>query len=395
MLKSFLLLNLILLTIISQVFAKSVEVEALAKKSDLTKDLSATDLLTLNAARQIVTSELETGKLDSKMFWEKIEQKKLSAGDELQLLRTVFDNISVNLLAPSDAEAALKDEKLTGIFKAELNDVKFKDLYFEISSNLGDTKFKTFYILANIDVDSGLSWEDIGVSKKESFAGVVVESWKKLLEKDFKGFEKISVLDRDFPKKPDTMNAQSVTLKWTSVIKRTSVNIPKNSASFLVTAQYILVSTKSNEVLAAFDFPVQKREFDTQNKKALSSSLASLVYNLFLSQSSKISTLLESVSRQGEMSNLEIGIKGKSTLTEIFAINSILQEHFKDIKLTSQMKSFSSDGSTLLIRAEGSIDKILDRLSLEGGKLPLNEQKLLLFNRQDKSFAILPKDSNN
>jgi hypothetical protein len=59
------------------------------------------------------------------------------------------------------------------------------------------------------------------------------------------------------------------------------------------------------------------------------------------------------------------------------------------------MKSYSSDGSVLIIRAEGSAEKILDSLSNGGANFPLNEQKVLLFNRADKSFAILPKEKNN
>jgi hypothetical protein len=34
-------------------------------------------------------------------------------------------------------------------------------------------------------------------------------------------------------------------------------------------------------------------------------------------------------------------------------------------------------------------------LSNGGANFPLNEQKVLLFNRADKSFAILPKEKNN
>jgi hypothetical protein len=59
------------------------------------------------------------------------------------------------------------------------------------------------------------------------------------------------------------------------------------------------------------------------------------------------------------------------------------------------MKSYSTDESSIIIRAEGTVEKILNSLSLDGGKYPLNEQKVLLFNRTDKTFAILPKESNN
>jgi hypothetical protein len=191
------------------------------------------------------------------------------------------------------------------------------------------------------------------------------------------------------------MNTKSLTLKWNSTLKKASTNIESKKAIFELSAQYILVNTKTGDVLNSFDFPLQKRELDTQNKKSLSSALASLTYNLLLSQSSKIQGIIEADGKGQEQSSLELKISSKAGLSEIYAINNLLQEKFQNIKLTSSMKSYSREGAVLNIRAEGSVDKILDSLSLEGGKFPLNEQKILLFNRTDKSFAILPKDSNN
>lgn len=394
-----LFLFIAILTLSSSLFAKTVELEVMANKSDVTANVNSEDLLILNGFRQAVTAELEDLKLDSKLYWSKVEEKKLSGSEELQLLKTFFDNVSLSFAAPLDAKEAKeaqKDEvKLSGKLKANLNSDKLKDHYLEIATGLGETKFKTFYILANIDIDSSMNWADVGVTQPENFSGAVIASWKKLIEKEFKSFEKVVVLDKDFANKPDYMNSKSVTLKWNSTYRKVFNNTEDKTAIYELSAQYILVNTKSGTVLSSFDYPTQKRELETQNKKGLSSALASLVYNLLPSQTSKISSLLESENKAPVQSQLEIKITTKTGLSEIFAINTLLQEKFKDIKLSSSMKSYSSDSASLLISAEGSETKILDSLSLEGGKFPLNEQKILLFNRADKSFAILPKDSNN
>lgn len=386
---------LLFLIFTSPLFAKTVELEVFANRSDVSKEMSGFDLLTINGLRQAITSELEDQKLDSKLYWEKLDQKKMSAVEELQFLKPFFENVVVSEASPPDAKEVLKEEKLRGSLKADLNIEKLKTSYIEVTTNLAETKLKTFYILASIDIDPNMSWEDLGVAKAENFSGVVIDSWKKLIEKEFKGFEKVVVLDKDFPTKPDYMNSKSVTLKWNSTFRKVFSSAEKKTASYELSAQYVLVSSKSGDVITSFDFPLQKRGLDVQDKKALSSSLASLVYNLLLSQTNKLSSLLEVEAKAGEQSHLDIKIITKTSLSEIFAINTFLQEKFKDIKLVSQMQSYSADGAILSIRAEGSIDKILDSLSLEGGKYPLNEQKILLFNRTDKSFAILPKDSNN
>jgi hypothetical protein len=384
----------------SAVFAKPVELAVIAKKSDVTKELNEETLLSLNGMFQAVTGGLEDLKLDSKNFWDKLEQKKLSNADEYEMLKPLFENVLLARPFPSDPKEGLKKEvspetKLEGTFKADLNTEKLRALYEEVVSNLAETKTKTFYILSNIDIDSSMTWDDVGVSEEKNFTGAVTDSWKKLIEKDFKGYEKVVVLDRDFATKPDYMNSQSVTLKWTSTFRKVFANTERKTANYELSAQYVLVNTKSDVVLTSFDFPLQKRELDTQNKKALSSALASLVYNLFYSQTSKLNSLLETAGNAKEQTSLDVKVTGMSGLSEIFAVNSFLQDKFKDIKLSSQMKSYASDGAILTLRAEGNTDKILDSLSLEGGKYPLNEQKVLLFNRADKTFAIIPKDSNN
>jgi hypothetical protein len=377
-------------------FAKDISLEVQALQSDVTTEMNGDQLLTLNGFRQAVTSELEDLKLNSELFWSKLDQKKLKPSEETAFLQTLFENISIAIAAPLDPnEPKAPGAKLTGNFKAVINLEKLKTTFLEITTDLAATRLKSFYLVALIDIDDSMTWEDVGVQKPESFKGVILESWNKLIEKEIKGFEKVVVLEKELSIKPDYMNPKSVTLKWTSTFKKVATDSENHSASYELSAHYVLQNTKSGLNLLAFDFPVQKRDFDIKNKKTLSSSMASLVYNLLLSQTSKINGIVEANAKTIEQAEVEIKIVSKSGLSEIFQINSLLQERFKDLKLSSQMKSYSSDGSVLIIRAEGSAEKILDSLSNGGANFPLNEQKVLLFNRADKSFAILPKEKNN
>lgn len=410
MLKTFVLSFLFLLASVANAEIKKLEQEVFAKKSEVTAEISSSDLLMLNGIQLILTSELENLKLDSKLFWEKLEQKKYSSSDELKELKPLFTDLLVSefVAGPTAAPAGASstsgatgekpavevDDKITGSLKAELDLDKLKNFYDQLINNLEATKIKTFYILSDIGLSGGtMTWEDLGVSKAENFIGVIVDSWTKLAQKEFKSFEAVMPLEKDFSKKPDYMNSKSVTLKWNSTFKKTGVDEQKKTAFYELTAQYVLVNTKSGSVLTSFDFPIQKREFNTQNTKALSSSLASLVYNLLLSQTSKIQGVLES---QGsvERSRVELKLLGAG-LSDIYSLNSLLQEKLKEFKAQASMKSYSSGEATILLDAEASVDQILDKLSTNGGKFPLNEQKILLFNRADKSFAFIPKDSNN
>jgi hypothetical protein len=381
----------VLIFTINLTFAKDVALTVVGNPSEVTAEIKEEQILTLNGYRQAVTGELEDLKLDSEIFWNKLDQKKLSSKDEALFLQSLFDKTTLEMTSPKET-APVVGAKLTANFKSSLDLEKLKMMFLEVTTDLAETKLKTFYIQAFIDLEANMTWDDVGVVKAESFKGVILDSWKKLIEKEVPGFEKINILEKDLSTKPDYMNSKSIILKWTSTFKKTAMNTANQTASYELSAHYVLQNAKSGSSLLAFDFPIQKRDLDVHNKKALSSTLASLVYNLLLSQVAKINSTLEVTNKAQETSEIEIKFVSKASLTEISQINSLLQEKFKDLKLTSQMKSYESSGSTLLIRAEASLDKILDALS---AKTPLNEQNVLLFNRADKTFAILPKESNN
>lgn len=377
--------------------AKEITVNVVTKDSEISAEFQVLEAMELNGLRQAMTRELEELKLDSEIYWEKVDKKKMSQKAELAFLKTLFSNTTLSRPAVErNAEAKAEAEApMTGRLTAEVDLDKLKIHYDEIINDLEDTKLKTLYIISNIELDQSMTWEDVGVTRAENFSGVILDSWKKLFEKDFKGFEKIVILEKDFPVKPDYMNSKSVSLKWKSIIKKIPNKTQTDTATYEISAQYILQNSKSGNVLRSLDFPMQKRVLAAAPKKALSSTLASLVYNLLFSESAKIQSVLETDAKALEFSEIEISMATKAGLLEISQVNTLLQEKFAGLKLTSRMKSFSTDKSTLLIRAEGTEQKILDSLSSEGGKFPLNEQKVLLFNRADKTFAIIPKESNN
>lgn len=392
------LLILFFIIFLTTVSAKEINLIAMARTSEVTAQMNEENALKLNAFLQAVTGELANLKLDSALFWSKLDSKKMSDVEEMQLLQNLFLNITMARIPTANEakKAVAETPKISGNFKADLDLEKLKTLFLEVTTDLAETKLKTFYLLASIELENSMTWEDVGVQKAESFSGVILDSWKKLIEKDLGDISKVVILEKDFTTKPAYMNSKSVVLKWTSQLKKSGYNPENHLASFELSTHYVLQNAKSGLVLSSFDFPVQKRELDVQNKKGLSSALASLIYNLLLSQTEKIKNTVLANDKTSERTETEIKILTRVGLTEIYQINAFLEEKFKSIKLTSQMKSYSTvDGSTLLISGEGSLQNILENLSSEGGKYPINEQKLLLFNPTDKTFAILSKEQNN
>ncbi len=406
------------------------KLQVLVKKADIAgQDSQSSDpavkkepfSFLLNGMRQAVTAELVKQEQDSDAFWKKIEEKNFSDTDEINFFRPYFNRFNIVMNKPADTasvEAAKpatdpadpgllqtpapavkvappQDLYQRATFSYEFDELKIKSLFSETLTILPDVSIKTFYIIPDISINQEMSWMDVGVTKKENFSGVIIESWKKWAETQFKNFTNIVVLEKDFTERPANMNAESVTLKWTSTIKKSEVFQDRKSARFEIGAQYVLVNTKTNQSLQAFDFPVQKREIVISNPKDLSSNLASLIYNLLNSQTVKLTSALELNRASSTLSIVEVKVTGRHGLYDITQINTFLGERFKEYAMTSELKSYSVDSSMVSIKSTMNPESLYAILGKDGGKFVLNEQKILLFSPENKSFAIIPKEANN
>jgi hypothetical protein len=425
-----LILGFFMMTSLSTAMAVEEKLQVMVKKADLAKQETQSGdpaarkepfSFLLNGMRQAVTGELVKNELDPEIFWKKIEEKNFSDADEINFFRPYFNRFNIVMdkaltPAPAPAEAPkptdpadpgilqtpapkpvapVQDQYQRATFSYEFDAVKIKSLFVETMTNLPDVTIKTFYIIPDISITDEMTWMDVGVTKKENFSGVIIDSWKKWAETQFKNFTNVVVLEKDFAEKPAGMNAESVTLKWTSTIKKSEVFQDRKSARYEVGAQYVLVNTKTNQSLLAFDFPLQKREVGISVPKDLSSTMASLIYNLLNSQTVKLTSALELNRASSTLSIVDIKVTGKHGLYDITQINAYLAERFKEYALASEMKSYSVDASMISIKSTMNQEALYAALGKDGGKFPLNEQKILLFSPENKTFAIIPKEANN
>lgn len=360
----------------------------------------------LNGMRQALTSELVKNSLTPENFWKKIEEQNFNEADEINFFRPYFIRFNIVMEKPSSPAPSQKndsgvipaptvDQFQRATFSYEFDPAKIKSFFIETITGFPDVSTKIFYILPEVNISQEMTWPDVGVEKQENFTGVIIDSWKKWALTNFKNFSRVVVLEKDFIEKSDNFNSESVTLKWNSTIKKSETFQDRKSARFEVSAQFVLVNTKSSQSLVAFDFPLQKREVGISNTRDLSSNLASLVFNLLNSQTGKISSALEFNRATSALTNVDIKITGKHGLLDITQLNTLLSGLFKDFNLSSEMKSYSMDESVISIKSTMNEKSLYEILSKNGGKFPLNEQKLLLFSTENKSFAIISKEVNN
>ncbi len=242
---------------------------------------------------------------------------------------------------------------------------------------------KILYINAAVEIEKGLAWEELGVTSKESFTEVITKSWKIWAESHFNKFELVETIAP--PGVTSKSHHFSAILQWSSQIKKL------DDKYLELSAEYVLRGLKSNEVLLSYSFPAQKILIDHYSNQVTGSKVASLIYNLLNSQTGKIKTIHDSIKESDESVNLLIVIRGNVSLSETIEIKNILQNRFKEISLSVELKEYSLKDTSLFIRASVTEEKLLLTLA-NAGQIPINEQKILLFKLEDKSFAIIPKE---
>ena len=389
MLRSALLLILIICSNLIQ--AKEIVILATAKSDRVTPEFSRDQVLILSGMRLVLTKEFEEQKLDSAIFWSKFDKKHFSDKEEIDFLQKFFEKAQ---LIPSSSESQDEDldpDKISAMFRAEFEAEKIKEDYNKFVTDVDQVKAQTFYILPNIEIDPSLNWTDLGVTRSENFTGVVLDAWKAHFQNQFPAFESVELLDKDLNSKPEEINPNSITLKWKSIIKKMVVKKSSKTAEFELTAQYVVVNTKSSEVITSNDFPLSKKEFSLEDKKALASGLVSWIYNLLLSQSSGIQASIEKQLKTIHKNEIDVKIIAKAGLVEVYQILSILSEQLKEAKLTAQLKSYGQEESVFTLKFESKLEKFFEIMHKKDNTLPINEKKVLVFNPADKTFAIISK----
>jgi hypothetical protein len=282
-------------------------------------------------------------------------------------------------------------DKISAMFRAEFEPEMIKDAYTKFITDVDLVRAQSFYILPNIEIDPSLNWTDLGVTRAENFTSVVLDAWKAHFEKLFPNFESVELLDKELTSKPEEINPNSITLKWKSVIKKMVVKKSSKTAEYELTAQYVVVNTKSNEVISSNDYPLSKKEFSLEDKKALASGLVSWIYNLLLSQSAGIQSSIEKQFKLTNKNEMDVKIIARAGLVEVYQILAILSDQLKEVKLTAQLKSYGQEESIFTLKFESKMEKFFELMHKKDNTLTINEKKVLVFNPADKTFAIISK----
>lgn len=371
--------------------AYELSVEIAVPSSANGSSMSEQDIL-IRGKEEAIREYLKAKNLDNEKFQAKLNLKKNSKNRYDELLNTVFSDTNIYYLSDLNAKNISK-----AVFKGNLDETKFDDFFAEIMFDLESLADKKVYYDLNIELQNSLTWLDLGVYDSSLFKETILNTWNELLRKFIEGYSNIEVVDDKFKiateKYPRKINSNSVYIEVKVVIKKTSENATAKRASFEFNAQYLILKASTKEIIYSFSFPLQKKEFSLTNRKELNSTVATLIYNLVKVQAPNIAEALKKIESQVEMS---FDLRGQELFSDVSKAQTMLFTFLKEFEVKVEIKQLGLANSVLVFKVDqDKKDRLIEKLKAQG-KLPLslapNEQKFLILNENNNSFAIVKKD---
>lgn len=373
------------LTINEKDFEKESEVEKVEGVTEAPK-LSIINKYTLTGYRQAISDELKLLGFDKnngiEAFWNSVKAKNLKFEKEISYLAPVFTEVSF----ASKAQTETQSETMS--FKYDIDQSKLKKLFAENVQSYVNYAAVNLYLNPEITIDKNLEWKDLGVNSKEDFVNAIVDSWKSWAKEKFPSFENVIVMTSDFKEIPEDLNTGAITIKWSSHIKRPEVYTERISALYSITSQYVVVNTKTNINLLAFDFPEQKSEYSVQKPQELSSKLASFIYNSLNSQTAKISSTVDFNKASSTLHISDFNLKGAVGMSDLTLVSQYLQNKYRAYALESDLKNYSTEVSTLAIRSTADAAGLNKIFALDKAPVSISDNKTLSFDVETNSFAV-------
>ena len=245
------------------------------------------------------------------------------------------------------------------------------DIYYKYTQTREDRIFKKLFLSVHFNLQD-TTWTELGVEVQKNFEEAVTKSWKKWLKnkwqhhvKEFvvaneaqvSEFSKFMTLpeeaagnfvivesSNDFDTDGHTAGRgnNAIWLKINFTIKKTDENMLIGRRDFEFSGQYLLFDFMTGRLIADYDFIKEKKHYQLEEVKSLSSSIASLVYRIPLFELEKVSKTLGSMANNVDM--IKIEVKNLASIMDVFVFIKYFVDRGGKYHVSAMMDSF--DGAT-------------------------------------------------
>jgi hypothetical protein len=376
-------------------FSTEYNIEVITILNSETTPAEANYQLKINGFEQAIKQKLEAEGFSKKLFDEKVLEKNFSTEKYYEFLKSFFVKEELILVAGNDAKAGTELPR-KAIFSGTINDNDFKEKFIDLTENMSLYKNKNFYLELHLDLLGGLSWTDFGISNESVMNSSISSIWKDYYLEHYKDFKNIISVDElvkpILKNRYNSFSTEAVLQRVNISIKKISENKSSKKITLLIEGNFILLGIKENSVLLSFDFIPVKKELSLKNQKELSSTVGTLIFNMIKYQTKSIDTSLSF--KKTKLENTFI-LKGQELFSDIYSSQRVLEEYFSKDSIKVTIKKINLTQTELIISGPLTNEVVVEKLKSLGEKPISNdpkEQKVLIFDATNNSFAITQKD---
>lgn len=440
-----------------QAFSKVVEGEGRFYSQDEDSLNFIQKQLLSSAYKDVITKELTSMGLDAKSFWESYEQKFETYFEPIGKNLKEKYNIDVEGKKPDlkGYKKALRLKRLSlksrygALYKAisqyseksksrspqvpnaryiriraKVDRKTLHKIFLNFTADSKSRSFQKLYITSNFTLRD-LSWTDMGVEVENDFTTVIRTHWEKWLKENLKAtVEQIVFTDEaDYQSLSNFMKIPKVTVESLSneIDEETPVSEFSNSLwirinvdvektyekdlnqkrGYSLKGSYVLIDLNNQELLDHADFSPYEKVYSYRDAKALSSSLATFVYQLPMNKFRKLPEAMKGASEKKK--TMLVQLDNFQNIKNVYKLQRLLNTKGITKQVSSKINFLGSERSTLMIDFLGSHDEMRSMFaSLTGenignGTLSFaTTEQALVFSLNEKSeLETAPTEGNN
>lgn len=373
-------------------------------------------LLLYNAFKDVISKEMGQEGLNSKLFWEKYNQKfetyfapveeglrkkfkittdsdaiknnefqkelrlkKLNLESSFGNLKSAIHSYSISRMSRS---AQIQNSRFIQI-QAKLDKKKINSLYSALTVVDSMRSFDHLFLFPTFEL-TNLTWAEVGVEIKEDFTKVIQDHWQKWWEKKpDKKISEISIIDegkeqtiRKFLRLPSKVTGEVLSpggmgdygISRNSLFMEIKISITKEQdrdllgmKKFTINLNYVLIDLNSKNIIFSKQFPATSVNYKFQNMHELSSSLASYLYRLPLESFSDIEKNI--FKEAPAYSEIELKVMNFKNISEVLSINELLISKGVTLHLNSRLEQYDNLNAFLNIQFIGNYPDLLKIIS--------------------------------
>ncbi len=404
-----------------------------------------------SAFRNVMTKELEGMGLDAKLFWQQYDKKfdeyfesikqslkekykiddpntsQVKRGNYQDALRTrrlnakaTYGRLQRAIISYSIKKMSRSTQMANSRYlslSARVDKKMLRNFYFKFTRE-GETRhFKTLYISADFNLKS-MTWLDAGVEVESDFTAVVKEHWKTWLKQNLGNYvDNIEIADVVAEEKLKAYLAlpedagktiaksegaeensdagiadpfeDSLWLKLSTTLQSMGSNDLLSERKFKVSGDFVLLDLKTNKLVRHFDFVTETKSYKTGDNHQLSSSLASLVYRMPMTDFQEFGNTL--VNLPPKMKRVILTVNNVDTVQDLITLKDFLLNKGLAQRFAPTLQTYTGRDGRISLGYQGDNESVVQVL-MKLNNQDIGNKKIMVIESPDNPFVLTIKN---